>query len=815
MVAPGLVLTAFHVVEPEHEDAEFGLCTVGLIGTDDRAVAEVAWHREDAALLRFRPRDLPREYAPVRWGELACAGPAVPARCFAVGLPAAAVREVTDGGEVWKWRAPEVAEGHINAVDTGGLFYSLQVDSAAPTAEPGAGSSPWEGMSGAGVFHEDLLLGTVQQAVPGRGNARLEVIPASWLLDDRGFCDIVERACGTRPQLEPADLDGLFESAPQPAAAASYLLAARSEVVEFTGLDSELQLLLDWCHRPNAVDVAVVQGPGGAGKTRLAVELSRRLSERRPEAERSGDTANLPWSTGFLDASTTQAHPYNVLRHLIRPVLIVVDYAEYRPDQVKALLQTLAQHRAPGHRVRVLLVARSTRHWWPQLRAQYAAMVAGVEVTLSPESFLRQSDPQEVREHARLAFTRRITALRRSGLPDDWDPEEYLDRPGTSEAHMATEPHRGTATVLSLHIDTLAEVLLDNPLADTLDPYDVLLSHEERYWERAAAKEPQHPLDPYYLKTLIAVQRMAGAANRGEALEVIRTAWATHYADATVMPVLHPDALHSQRRILSRLYPPVGGAYWSGVGPDALTARLINDIEAEFGRSPGHDIEETFLARTLSSPALSPAQRRHSLTIVGRCLSSHPTLAEAAAYAATASPELLLADAQHLLRELPEREHDVWQAALTRAREQHKAAAPAADMPPISGQEDVRSPATAQPPDGPEPSTGQPPPPSDDTVLLFLPRPSRAPAARDTDPEVPRKAPVVTPQMSRPPLRQPMPSAPSSPSAESPRSVPVPRRTVPIAIRDYFGLDAHGMRRVLAAVLILTVLGAGTFLLTG
>ncbi|MFE2727092.1 hypothetical protein [Kitasatospora sp. NPDC059327] len=422
MVAPGLVLTALHVVAPAGRGQAFGPCRVGLIGTPARAEAEVAWCLEDAALLRFRPTDLPREFAPVRWGELVCVSPSQPARCVAVGLPVAAERRQRDGATdaVRRWREPEAVEGHINVVDTGGRLYSLQADTAVPTGEPEPGTSPWAGMSGAGVFHEDLLVAMVQQAVPGRGNARLEAVPARRLLDDRGFCDIVEQAGGTRPQLEPADLHALFESAPQPVAAASYLLAARSETVEFTGMDTEMQLLSDWCRGPGAVDVAVVRGPGGVGKTRLAVELARRMSDRRPQAEATADTANFPWSAGFLDPDTTPRQAYRMLCHLIRPALIVIDYAEYRLDQVAVLLEALANHRAPGHRVRVLLVARSTQGWWPKLRARYPAAVGNTEIVLTPDNLMRQVDEDRVREQARIAFARRIAALQWSGVSDDW-----------------------------------------------------------------------------------------------------------------------------------------------------------------------------------------------------------------------------------------------------------------------------------------------------------------------------------------------------------------------------------------------------------
>ncbi|MGW2540197.1 trypsin-like peptidase domain-containing protein [Kitasatospora sp. NPDC001574] len=802
VVAPGLVLTVFHNVRPRREGGWTGPCVVGLMSGDIRAVAEVAWHREDAALLRFRPSDLAREFAPVRWGELTCTSPAMPARCFAVGLPEAAKRRLEDESseQVWQWRAPETAEGHINVVDTDGLFYSLQVDSAVPTGQAAVGSSPWEGMSGAGLFHEDFLLGTVQQAVPDRGNARLEAIPARKLLDDRGFCDIVERARGTRPQLEPADLEPLFENAPQPAAAASYLLTARAETVGFLGLDTEMQLLLGWCAGPKTVDVAVVAGAGGVGKTRLAVELARRLSERRPQTGSGSDTPDLSWSAGFLDTAPVVESPaYTMLRHLLRPVLVVIDYAEYRPQQVGQLLRALANHRAPGQRVRLLLLARSTRDWWTGLRIRHPALVSGPEIELTPQAALRQSDAIEVHEHAQFAFRRRIAALRWSGLPDDWNPEEFLEQAASTAAPPSVEvaPTEGEHTMLDLHMGTLAHVLVDAPLTDGLDPCHVLLAHEEKYWDRAAAQARQEHLDPGYLKAVIALQRMAGAGSRDEADNVIRTAWNAHYADAENAPVLHPDAISAKRRMLRGLYPPTGGSYWGGVGPDALAAKLLSDIE--------DDSEQEFLAQVLTSPRLSPRQRRHCLTILGRALASHPELADSAASAVASHPELLRDDAEDLLAKLPDQARDVWQRALAQAQREPEASHAQAEL--RAGQQepehrpDPGTEASLTRPDRANPEL--PPAPADDTA------PAPPPAAPQDLPPVRPTQPAHRP--ASPPCSTPSPTTVPTPAPVAPKTAPrpmaPPRRTVPIRIRDYLGFDAHGMRRILGGlVALITVL---------
>ncbi|CAM5609874.1 trypsin-like peptidase domain-containing protein [Streptomyces aurantiogriseus] len=656
VVAPGLVLTAYHVVRPVVglEDAPVVVRVMDGGAEAGRAVAEVIWHRGDAALLACRPQDLGGEFAPVRWGELTCVRPAMPPECSAVGRPLAGVRRVQGScvGEDRWYRAEHVVTGRINVVDNASRTYSLQVDRQPPQDLEGA-ASPWQGMSGAGVFCDDLLIGLVTTAPTGWGHGRLDALPVRELLDDRQFCALVQQACGTWPRLEPADLDPLFEGHPQPVAAASYLLSPHSEVVPFVGLATELTRLSDWCTTGPTVSVAVVHGPGGVGKTRLAVELARRVSQRRPEAEHAAGGPAVPWSAGFLQLDP-QA-PYTMLRHLIRPTLVVVDYAETRRDQVEQLMATLARHRPPGKPVRLLLLARAVPAWWELVRARYAPMAGGPVIAVAPRDVFRQHEVSEVREQAVLAFGQCLAMLRRAGLRDDWDPGEITDL-----ARLPGPPPADDGSgILAVHMDALAGVLAgtSDGLADSLTPAQVLLAHEAKYWDRAFGANGLAHLPQDLREELVAVQRMACAVDRRQAGAAIRTAWDFHHRGFP-HPLDGPTGLALQRT-LRELYPSMGNGFWGGIGPDALIAHLMAGVEEAS--------EGEFVNWALTSPHLDKDQVRHGLTMIARAAPLRPRLLSGAAHVIASHPSDLMPLAEDITPLLPKDERDAWQDEIASA----------------------------------------------------------------------------------------------------------------------------------------------------
>ncbi|WP_018683719.1 hypothetical protein [Actinokineospora enzanensis] len=139
------------------------------------------------------------------------------------------------------------------------------------------------------------------------------------------------------------------------------LLEERFAVVPLTGRDDVLAGLGAWADGPDEVSVRLVHAAGGAGKTRLAAEFARRLTDRgwlvlaadldpgRAPAPRSGEVAG---------------------------VLYVVDYADRWPS---ARLVELARERR-GPRVRVLALARSADFWWSALSRRLSS-VDGIPAT--------------------------------------------------------------------------------------------------------------------------------------------------------------------------------------------------------------------------------------------------------------------------------------------------------------------------------------------------------------------------------------------------------------------------------------------------
>ncbi|HEV3294509.1 MAG TPA: tetratricopeptide repeat protein, partial [Streptosporangiaceae bacterium] len=322
----------------------------------------------------------------------------------------------------------------------------------------------------------------------------------------------------------------------------------------------------------------LVSGEGGQGKTRLARQFAAR-------ARQAG------WAAGFLAARTSGLAPGGGrdqlpstvglaahARAAARPVLLVVDYAETRPDEITALADILAGS-PPAYPVRVLLLSRTAGAWW-----------ANLTETLGPHLTHRISlEPLTVAGATRRdAYAAAVTGLARrlAALPDS-PVERAPDQPwGALAEHLAAyppgldDPRLGNA--LTLQITALTS-LLDaaagrTPASDSGERE--LIGHERGYLRRSAAR-----------RRLFSPGMLSDRVDDDERAE---EAWAALERALAGIILLGPcdvsqaraiGALTSQARAddvanwLAALYPPPGEGFRLGtVQPDRIAELLLGPI---------------------------------------------------------------------------------------------------------------------------------------------------------------------------------------------------------------------------------------------
>jgi tetratricopeptide (TPR) repeat protein len=350
------------------------------------------------------------------------------------------------------------------------------------------------------------------------------------------------------------------------------LLRADCEIVKFTGRNTELDALRSWCVTADARSVRTIVGPGGVGKTRLALEVAS-------EWESHGGT----WRR--VDAGQ-EAQAVAAARALTAgPVLLVLDYAETRID-LEALLRAVLGDRGP---IRVLLVARALGEWWDRLIEKSAPAVGrllteGKPILLGVQISQKSSDIDLVIE----AVPQFAHALKCA-----------------APVRVEFEPLSHHVPVLVLHTAALIAVLRsqDDPAASfrvvvAEGLLDELLIHEARYWRRAAAATGL-PEDGTLLKAVVAAAALLGAANLAEATAMV--ARVPDLADA-------PQALRrSWARWLYGLYPADSEGRLGSLQPDLLAeTHVVRQLTSD-----------TSLATACLSGLPFP-QAVHALTVLAR-----------------------------------------------------------------------------------------------------------------------------------------------------------------------------------------------------
>lgn len=147
----------------------------------------------------------------------------------------------------------------------------------------------------------------------------------------------------------------------RPIAGEFHLLRWKSSITDLCGREAEFQDLLEWAETGERIRARFVTGPGGAGKTRLAMEFAKYL-------EGQG------WGAGSVDlGKEVGAVPGK------KGTLFIVDYPEEDRVQLRFFLKRLSQLEPPSTPIRLLLLTRSTPEFWEKdlIDAKASRLFAG------------------------------------------------------------------------------------------------------------------------------------------------------------------------------------------------------------------------------------------------------------------------------------------------------------------------------------------------------------------------------------------------------------------------------------------------------
>ena len=253
---------------------------------------------------------------------------------------------------------------------------------------------------------------------------------------------------------------------------------ARGRVVPFIDR-GEMNLLLEWCLEPDGtpepgggisggtdgglgarsitppVRIAVIEGVGGSGKTRLAAEVAQRLADEHN------------WYTGFAVRRVPVGEPLGWLARVVSPVLVVVDYVE--AVDMTALIEVVRTLAARRGRTVLLFTARTRGGWWERLNRELTS--AGVPRSVFAELRL----PPRPHESARLFSRayRHFTAAADSATYD--------------EPPLPVSGARWTALDLVMLAWLAARVGPDLP-ATPADLYEAVIGRELDTWADAVER---------------------------------------------------------------------------------------------------------------------------------------------------------------------------------------------------------------------------------------------------------------------------------------------------------------------------------------
>ncbi|MCU0753803.1 MAG: hypothetical protein MUE46_01605 [Xanthomonadales bacterium] len=330
------------------------------------------------------------------------------------------------------------------------------------------------------------------------------------------------------------------------------LLRAEFGVVPFTGRVSEITALRHWIDTAASIALGLLTGPGGRGKTRLAIEAATLASTQG-------------WTTGFSSASalvTLVDHLPDNMR-----VLVVIDYAEEDPSALmRALRSASARFSATTGSLRILLLARNAGEWFQQLQESRDLR----DFFYPQRDFLRirLTELAQNSDDGNSLFALARTAFR-----------EKLEISTHGSAQYMTTTARDALIIFTqaLLVELGADLATDsNTRKSTYDPsdecdesvvLDYLLARESGFWHRALARHGLAESHWRLFEVLVAAVAYAGGTrNPTETEQLFRNYARKFEIDALIIEVY--------RLVLTATYGVDLGI--ESLQPDRLGERLMS-----------------------------------------------------------------------------------------------------------------------------------------------------------------------------------------------------------------------------------------------
>lgn len=365
---------------------------------------------------------------------------------------------------------------------------------------------------------------------------------------------------------------------------ASQLLKAEEEFIPFALERFQfLQMQLDWAKTQTyPTCVRLLTGEGGTGKTRLALEMCKRLF-------------NDGWTTGFLrsDFQTRSAHNFaKELSQIKLPLFLVIDYAETRTSELLEFLAAVISQKGTAP-IRILLLARSSGEWWGQLSTYDKRCEALLDGSATTGPYSLPALYEKIRERKK-AFDQAITAF--AAALNITPP--YI-QPDLSAKQYNSPLFLQMAALLNL---------LGEHTANAESLPQSLVRHEQRYWRKVSAKQTEQAIgssNDSETSLFMSLVTLIGHAATAKAIQPI---WAAADGqDANLKPLFTS---------LSQLYPGRQGL--GALQPDLLGEALVG---RQVLGSEGPALLNAVLGRKSSA-----TQRTHALTILSRILRYRPDI---------------------------------------------------------------------------------------------------------------------------------------------------------------------------------------------